>query len=99
MRQTVLNCALVIASALCLAGCEEHPASEPEQSNVKCYMRTFCTVIYAVCIEGHDYIVFDGYRKGGIVHSASCPCRRGDAERHAQEPADTNCRHSRNYLD
>ena len=29
MRQTVFNCALVIASALCLTGCEEHPASEP----------------------------------------------------------------------
>lgn len=99
MRQTVLNCALVIASSLLLSGCEEHPASETEQSNVKCHMRTFSTVIYAVCIEGHDYIVFDGYRKGGIVHSASCPCGREDAERHAQEHADTNCRHYSRGLD
>ena len=103
MRQTLLNCALVIASALCLTGCEEHSASETERPNVKPVMRTFSTVIYSICIEGHDYIVFDGHRKGGIVHSAGCPCRRGDsegdAERHAQEPAGTNCRHARHGLD
>ena len=75
MRQTLFN-SLVIASALCLSGCEEHTASEPAQSNVKYIMRTFSTVIYSICIEGHDYIVFDGCRKGGIVHSASCPCKK-----------------------
>lgn len=76
MRQTLFNCALVITSALCLAGCEEHTASEPSQSNVKFHMRTFGTLIYAICIEGHDYIVFDGYNKGGIIHSESCPCKK-----------------------
>ena len=78
MRQTLSNCALVIASALCLAGFEEHTASEPEQSNVKYIMRTFSTVIYSICIEGHDYIVLYGSYKGGIVHSASCPCKKED---------------------
>ena len=76
MKQTLFNCALVIASALCLLGCEEHTDYEPAQSNVKYIMRTFSTVIYSICIEGHDYIVFDGYRKGGIVHSESCPCKK-----------------------
>ena len=78
MKQTLFNYALVIASALCLSGCEEHTDSEPAQSNVKYIMRTFSTVIYSICIEGHDYILFDGYRKGGIVHSESCPCKKED---------------------
>ena len=78
MKQALFNCALVIASALCLAGCEEHTASEQSQPNVKYLMRTFSTVIYSICIEGHDYIVFNGYRKGGITHSESCPCKKED---------------------
>lgn len=78
MKQTLFNYALVIASALCLVGCEEHTASEPEQSNVKYHLRTFSTVIYSICIEGHEYILFNGYRKGGITHSASFPCKKED---------------------
>jgi competence protein ComGC len=25
--------------------------------------------------QGHDYIVMDGYKQGGICHSESCPCK------------------------
>ena len=78
MKQTLFNCALVIASSLCIAGCGERTDSSPAQSNVKYIMRTFSTVIYSICIEVHDYIVFDGYRKGGIIHSESCPCKKED---------------------
>lgn len=98
MRQTLFN-SLVITSALCLAGCGEHAASTPEQANVKYFVKTFSTFIYSICIEGHEYIVFDGTNSGNIIHSLSCPCRRGEAERHAQEPAGTNCRHARHGLD
>lgn len=76
MKKTLSNYALIIASALCLAGCEEHTASEQSQPNVKYFMKTFSTFIYSICIEGHDYIVFDGCRKGGIIHSESCPCKK-----------------------
>ena len=24
-------------------------------------------------VEGHGYLLYDGYREGGIIHSASCP--------------------------
>jgi hypothetical protein len=30
--------------------------------------------IHVVTYDGHEYIVFTGYNKGGICHSASCPC-------------------------
>ena len=76
MKQTLCNYALIIASALFIAGCVERIDTEQAQPNVKRIMRTFGTVIYSICIEGHDYIVFNGHREGGIVHSESCPCKK-----------------------
>ena len=26
-------------------------------------------------LKGHEYVVFDGYKQGGICHSESCPCK------------------------
>ena len=31
--------------------------------------------IYIVEIEGHKYVIYDGYKQGGIVHAESCPCK------------------------
>lgn len=73
MRQTLFNCALVIASALFLEGCEKY---EQVQSNRKYYYTTTGVRIYSIEIEGHEYIVFDDYCKGGITHSESCPCKK-----------------------
>lgn len=73
MKQKLFNCALVITSALCLAGCEEY---EKVQTNGKYCNTTIGAHIYSINIEGHDYIVFDGYNKGGITHSESCPCKK-----------------------
>ena len=76
MKYTLCNYALVIASALCISGCEVHTSYEPAQSNVKYYRRTSGTAIYSICIEGHEYIILNGDRKGGIIHSESCPCKK-----------------------
>ena len=77
MRQTLFNCALVIASALCLAGCDEYEYGyEQFQTKRKYYGTTIGVPIYSIEIEGHEYILFNGYRKGGITHSESCPCRK-----------------------
>ena len=73
MKKTLFNYALVITSALLLAGCEEY---EKVQANRKYYNTTIGVRIYSIEIEGHDYIVFNGYRKGGITHSESCPCKK-----------------------
>lgn len=27
-------------------------------------------------IDGHKYILLDGYRAGGIIHAESCRCKR-----------------------
>nr|DAW32900.1 MAG TPA: protein of unknown function (DUF4969) [Caudoviricetes sp.] len=72
--------ALVIASALCLAGCGEKDDSASAPPRERYFKKSASTFIYSIEIEGHEYIVFDGFRKGGIVHSESCTCKKGGAE-------------------
>ena len=76
MRQELFNCALVITSALLLAGCEEHTDTAPAQSNVKYYRRTIGTSIYSIFIEGHGYIILNWGHKSNIIHSERCPCKK-----------------------
>ena len=93
MNTILFNGALVIASALCLAGCEVNvdSASAPPREKYfkesastspgeRYFKKSAYTFIYSIEIEGHEYIIFDGFRKGGIIHSESCPCRKGGAE-------------------
>lgn len=80
MNTILFNGALVIASALCLAGCEVNVDSASTPPREKYFKKSASTFIYSIEIEGHEYIIFDGIRKGGIVHSESCPCRKGGEE-------------------
>lgn len=77
MKTPWIGYTLAIASALCLVGCGENGDSASAPSNEKCFKRSVSTRIYSIRIEGHEYIVFDGTSKGGIIHSESCPCRKG----------------------
>lgn len=70
----------VVGSALCLAGCGVKDDSASDPSKEKYFKRSVSSCIYSIEIEGHEYIVFDGVYKGGIVHSESCPCKNGGAE-------------------
>lgn len=38
-------------------------------------MEKYCGLVKIV-FEGHEYLVDEGYRKGGICHSESCPCKK-----------------------
>ena len=76
MRHTLFNCALVITSALCFAGCEEHTYTAPAQSKVKWFIKTLGTHIFSIDIEGHEYIILNGGHKGYIIHSESCQCKK-----------------------
>lgn len=83
MNTILFNGALVIASALCLAGCGVNvdSASVPsKESKERCFKQSVSARIYSISIEGHEYIVFDGAYKGCIIHSESCPCRKGGEE-------------------
>jgi hypothetical protein len=80
MKTILFNDVLVIASALCLAGCGVKDDSASAPSKEKYFKQSVSTHIYSIEIEGHEYIIFDGAYKGGIIHSESCPCRKGGAE-------------------
>lgn len=71
---------IVCAAALAVAGCEDGNETNRETDR-KYHMRTFSTVIYSIEIEGHQYIIFDGSRKGGIIHSESCLCKKSGGAR------------------
>lgn len=79
MNIILFNGALVIASALCLAGCgvDVNSTSTSTPSTERYFKKSATTFIYSIEIEGHEYIIFDGMRKGGIIHSESCPCKKG----------------------
>lgn len=59
---------LIIGVVLAFAGCE--------YGERKSYVSTVSTEVYSIEIEGHQYIIFDGAYKGGIIHSESCPCKK-----------------------
>ena len=92
MKKTLFNYALIIASALCLSGCEEHEQSHTQQlqtqqlqtqqfqTKVKYYNPIIGVHIYSIEVEGHCYIIFDSHHKGGIIHSESCPCKKKENE-------------------
>lgn len=72
-----LDATLAIALALCLAGCGVDVNSTSTPSTERYFKKSATTFIYSIEIEGHEYIIFDGMRKGGIIHSESCPCKSG----------------------
>lgn len=67
---------IVAIAATALCGCEkvvdsqETKAAEPWVY----HGRDLCTKI--VELDGHKYIIMDGYKCGGIIHAASCGCKR-----------------------
>lgn len=68
---------LILLSVICCCGCssvETKATSTTEKPKIK-YYRDDYTFIYSIEIEGHLYIVFDGYHEGGIIHAEHCPCK------------------------
>lgn len=57
-----------IIMILLVAGCGEY--KEPEKR-----FGLGANEIFVETVRGHDYVIYDGYRKGGIVHAESCQCK------------------------
>ena len=70
-RDRMKKLALVFVVALGFTSCGPVPdvkASRDYSINVDESVRV-------ITIEGHAYMVYDGYKSGGICHSESCPCK------------------------
>lgn len=83
MKMLWIRFIIVIIFALCLAGCGMNDDSayvQPNMSNERYFKQSSSAIIYSISIEGHEYIVFDGAYKGGIIHSESCPCKKRATE-------------------
>ena len=60
----------MLFALLLIVGCE--PSSEGKE---KRKIVGLSDEIYIVEVEGHKYVIFDGYYQGGIVHAESCSCK------------------------
>ena len=61
---------LLLFTLLLIVGCE---TSDNGKENGKIVGST--DEIYIMEVEGHKYVIYDGYNQGGIIHAESCPCK------------------------
>ena len=68
---------LILLAAICCCACSsiETSATETAETTKIKYYRDDGTFIYSVEVEGHLYIIFDGYHEGSIIHAEHCPCK------------------------
>ena len=71
-RDRMKKLALVLAVALGFTSCG---ADKPDVQASKDYKINIDESVRVMTIEGHDYMIYDGYKSGGICHSESCPCK------------------------
>lgn len=71
---------LILLATICLYGCGNTGITKEEQHNLynlneKVYYRDSDDLLLTVEIEGHLYLIFKGFEKGGITHAEHCPCK------------------------
>ena len=65
--------ALLIAfAAIMMVGCTPEPENNTTLS--------ITSNVFTVMVDGHKYVVLDGYYKGAIVHAESCWCKETKKE-------------------
>lgn len=65
---------LLLLTLPLLVGCEVDGGKESKK------MVSSADEIYIVEVEGHKYVIYDGYNQGGIVHAESCPCKKKEKQ-------------------
>lgn len=71
---------LLALCAVALTGCENPSANAQSQ---RCVIESSGVPEYleVVKFKGHSYILFNGYKRGGITHDPDCPCHKTNSER------------------
>ncbi len=79
MRTIAIIGFILMLVGLCpiLAGCGASPSSENVSNKDNAWISHGIEVMTKVAeIEGHKYIIMDGYYSGGIIHAESCSCKK-----------------------
>lgn len=63
LRWLFLGIVFIALMALAISGCGNSVESEGT---------SFGQDIQVVTVDGHEYVVYDGYKAGGITHKANC---------------------------
>ena len=67
---------LVVTICFCGCGNTDIIKEEPTQNIIeKYYYKDSDEKLFTVEIEGHLYIIYKGFYKGGITHAEHCPCK------------------------
>ena len=67
---------VAVVLGVALVGCEiDTKAGPSSETSFRSAQNAGDIDIRIVKVQGHDYIVLDGYKQGGICHSESCPCK------------------------
>ena len=67
MKKTIIGLALLIITPSCVR--------KPNVKSSEYYTISTEETVTKVFIEGHDYLVYDGYKSGSMCHSESCKCK------------------------
>lgn len=77
MKQIIAIITVVATCALAVVGCTENTKNTKTKERLNEWIyhghECYTTVIF---IEGHKYIIMDGYKCGNIVHAESCSCKQ-----------------------
>lgn len=65
---------LLALLALTLTGCMEDSQMGKVNTDQQQLNSVYDKIVTAE-YNGHSYIIYKGYRKGGITHDPDCPCR------------------------
>lgn len=65
----------MISLSTMLVGCGTSYEAAPDKDNSWIQHGNEVTT-KVVTIEGHKYIIMDGFHSGGIIHAESCGCKK-----------------------
>lgn len=75
-----LTISIIALLALTLTGCMEESQMGKVDTKQQ-WLNSVDDKIVTAEYNGHSYIIYKGYKKGGITHDPDCPCREKGGEK------------------
>lgn len=65
---------ICLLCAIVCCGCEDYGNQRVDNTSASYMDFEIDRRLWAVEFEGHEYIIYEGYHEGGIIHSPNCKC-------------------------